>query len=418
MQKHFASLSASIDPVSLMSRIAVQTCLFTPKAEGTAVSIYTSNDEFVVVSAHGLTASLLGLTLPGQGTFQGRAIATGQPQISHNTPVDPEITDQVRFIGNSLGIRSLAVIPLLHNNIPIGTLSLTATNSHWFTDADIASMVSLSGFMSALIDSHSELSRLLDELLGDPDAAGTRSTARFVASVLTPQAAEREHLHDQLDALLASPSDLIPAFQPIVDLATGRVLGYEGLSRFPRHPETTPVQWFETARLLGRGGSLEVMALRRILATSECLPSHCFVSVNLGPSTVLDPEVHDLLAAYNRPLVIEITEHERFPQDLADNLKPLRDTGIRLAIDDTGAGFASFTQLLRLRPDFIKIDGELTAGIENDPARRALATAIVQLSTEMGAWTVAESIETVAQMRALQRLGISLGQGFATGPPR
>lgn len=418
MQNQLAALAASIDPVSLMSRIAEQTRLFTPKADGAAVSIYTSDDEFVVVSAHGLTASLLGLTLPGRGTFQGRAIETGQPQVSHDTPADAQLTDQVRAIGNRLGIRSLAVIPLLHNNIPIGALSLTATESHRFTDADIDSMVSLSSFMSAAIDSHSELSRLLDDLLGDPDAPGNSSTARFVASVLTPGAAEREHLHDELDALLADPLKLIPVFQPIVELATGRILGYEGLSRFPEHPETTPVERFEAARRLGRGRSLEVMALRRILAASACLPAACFVSVNLSPSTALDPEVHDILTSQKRTIVIEITEHERFPDDLAEKLKPLRDNGIQLAIDDAGAGFASFAQLLRLRPDFIKIDGELTADIDADPVRRALATAIVQLSTEMGSSTIAEAIESVPQMQTLHRLGIRLGQGFAIGPPR
>ncbi len=174
MQEQFAALAASIDPVSLMSRITEQTRLFTPKADGAAISIYTADDQFVVVSAHGLTASLLGLTLPGRGTFQGQAIATGRPKVSHDTPNDPELTDQVRAIGNSLGIRSLAVIPLLHNNVPIGALSLTSTQPHRFTDADLASMVKLSSFMSAVIDSHSELSRLLDDLLGDPDAPGRR----------------------------------------------------------------------------------------------------------------------------------------------------------------------------------------------------------------------------------------------------
>ena len=74
MQNITAALAATIDPVSLMSRIAEQTCLFTPKADGAAVSILTADNEFVVVSAHGLVASLLGLVLPTEGTFQGLSL--------------------------------------------------------------------------------------------------------------------------------------------------------------------------------------------------------------------------------------------------------------------------------------------------------------------------------------------------------
>ena len=111
MQNITAALAASIDPVSLMSRIAEQICLFTPKADGAAVSILTTDNEFVVVSAYGLVASLLGLALPTEGTFQGRAIATGQPQISHETASDPSLTTRVRDIGNRLNIHSLVVIP-------------------------------------------------------------------------------------------------------------------------------------------------------------------------------------------------------------------------------------------------------------------------------------------------------------------
>lgn len=418
MQNLTAALAASIDPVSLMSRIAEQTCLFTPKADGAAVSILTPAKEFVVVSAHGLVAPLLGLALPQEGTFQGRAIATGQVQISHETSSDPELTAEVREIGNRLGIHSLVVIPLMHNNIAIGALSVTATEPHKFTDTDIAAITSISRFVSALIDSHSELSRLLDDLLVDPRTTNAESTTRFLASVLLPQAIRNEHQHERLDALLSEPAELRPVFQPIVDLATGHTLGFEGLSRFPVTPETSPAQWFDTARRLGRGYSLELMALQQILSAAHAIPADCFVAVNLSPLTALQPAVHDILASAKRRLVVEITEHEPFPADFAEQLKPLRDAGIELAVDDAGAGFASFTQLLRLRPDMIKIDGELTSGIESDPVKRALAASIVQLATELGSLTVAEAIESRPQMLALHGLGIHYGQGFLIGQPR
>lgn len=417
MHKLATVLAASLDPVSLMSRIAEQTCLFTPKADGAAISIYTQDEKFVVVSAHGLVASLLGLVLPADGTFQGRAIATGQPQVSHETSADMSLTPQVREIGNRLGIHSLVVIPLMHNGVAIGALSVTATEAGRFNDADILVITSISEFVSALIDSHAELSRLLDDLLGDPRTPNADSAARFLASVLLPETIRHDHLHDQLDTVLATPSELLPVFQPIVDLATGHTLGFEGLSRFPATPELTPAQWFGTARQLGRSYPLELMALRRILSDAHTIPNDCFVAVNLSPLTVLDPTVQDILTSAEHRLVVEITEHDPFPEDFAARLKPLRDKGIQLAIDDAGAGFASFTQLLRLRPDMIKIDGELTAGIENDPVKRALATSIVQLATELGSSTIAEAIENPQQMRALQALGIQYGQGFLLGPP-
>ncbi|MCF6390218.1 EAL domain-containing protein [Mycobacterium sp. MBM] len=417
MYKLTTVLADSLDPVSLMSRIAEQTCLFTPKADGVAISIYTHDKNFVVVSAHGLVASLLGLVLPAEGTFQGRAIATGEPQVSHETSADPSLTQQVREIGNRLGIHSLVVIPLLHNGSAVGTLSVTATEPNTFNDADVLAITSISRFISALIESHSELSRLLDELLEDPRTPNADSAARFLASVLLPDAIRHDRRHAQLDTLLSKPHELLPVFQPIVDLSTGHPIGYEGLSRFPHEPVPSPAPWFDTARQLGRSHPLELMALTRILAAARAIPKDHFLSVNLSPLTALDPTVQDILTAADRRLVVEITEHEPFPEDFAARLKPLRDKGIELAIDDAGAGFASFTQMLRLRPDMIKIDGELTCDIENDPVKRALATAIVQLATELGASTVAEAIENPRQKCALRALGIQYGQGYLLGRP-
>ncbi|WP_447690412.1 EAL domain-containing protein [Mycolicibacterium sp. A43C] len=98
-------------------------------------------------------------------------------------------------------------------------------------------------------------------------------------------------------------------------------------------------------------------------------------------------------------------------------MKPLREAGIRLAIDDAGAGFASFNQLLRLRPDIIKIDGDLTSGIATDPVRRALASSIVRLGNELNAVTVSEAVEDPQQLGTLRDLGVDLGRGYLFGHP-
>ena len=111
MRNLIAAINASIDPAALTRRITEQMCLFTPKADGAAVSILAPTDEFVVVSAYGVVESLLGLRLPVAGTFQGMAVATGRPQLSDDAPNDPAVTAEVRAIGARLGLRTLAVFP-------------------------------------------------------------------------------------------------------------------------------------------------------------------------------------------------------------------------------------------------------------------------------------------------------------------
>ncbi|HRV67707.1 MAG TPA: EAL domain-containing protein [Candidatus Nanopelagicales bacterium] len=407
-----AAVNASIDPVALMHRIAEQMCLLTPKADGAAVSLLNAENTFVVVSAYGLVESLRGLSLPLDGTFQGRAIATAQPQVSHDALNDPNLSDEVRAIGADLGIQSLVVLPLMHHDSGIGALSLTAVEAHKFTDRDIAAMQATSRFLSALISSHTELSTLLDDFLSHPYHGGPDLAAQFLASVLLPDMAREDALHQRLSELEAKPSHLTAVFQPIVDLQTELVVGFEGLSRFPTDLDHSPAYWFDVARRLGRGVPLELAALRRVLADIDTIPGNCFTAVNLSPSTAMDPRVTDVLLAVHRPLVVEITEHEPFPDNLAEALQPLRDSGIRLAIDDAGAGFASFNQLLKLHPDIIKIDGTLTCDIDRDPAKRALVTAIVALATEIGATTVAEAIEDPSQQHTVTQLNVHWGQGY------
>lgn len=417
MQNLVAAINASIDPSALMQRIAEQMCLLTPKADGAAVSLLTPEDTFVVVSAHGLVKSLLGLTLPLHGTFQGRAVATGRPQVSLDPLADPELTEEVRAIGARLGIGSLVVIPLLHHGRGIGALSLTAVDTYKFTERDIAAMEATARFVSALIGSHTELSSMLDDFLGDPRHSGRDHAAQFLASVLLPDLAREDALHQHLSDLLAAPSPLSAVYQPIVDLASESVVGFEGLCRFPGGAERSPAYWFDVARRLGRGVPLELAALSRVLADVDWIPAERFLAVNASPSAAMDERLHAALRAVRVPVVLEITEHEPFPDGLADALQPLRDAGVRLAIDDAGAGYASFTQMLQLRPDVIKIDGSLTSDIDRDPAKRALVIAIVRLCVEMGATTIAEAIERRDEQATLTELGVEWGQGYLFGRP-
>ncbi len=392
-------------------------CLLTPKADGAAVSLLTPEDTFVVVSAHGLVQSLLGLTLTREGTLQGRALATGRPQVSSDPVGDPALTDQVRAIGASLGVGSLVVIPLMHHGTGIGALSLASVDKAKFTNRDVAAMEATARFISALIGSHTELSSMLDDFLGDPRHEGRDLAAQFLASVLLPDMAREDALHKHVNDLLAAPSPLSAVYQPIVDLASETVVGFEGLCRFPGGAERSPAYWFEVARRLGRGVALELAALSRVLVDADRVPDDCFLAVNASPSAATDLRLHEALLTVRTPVVLEVTEHEPFPDGLADALKPLRERGVRLAIDDAGAGYASFKQMLQLRPDIVKIDGSLTSGIDRDPAKRALVTAIVRLCAETGATTIAEAIERRDEQATLTELGVGWGQGYLFGRP-
>jgi EAL domain-containing protein (putative c-di-GMP-specific phosphodiesterase class I) len=132
-----------------------------------------------------------------------------------------------------------------------------------------------------------------------------------------------------------------------------------------------------------------------------------------------DEVLHLLRTSESRRIVMELTEQVKvddYPR-LSSALTELRLMGVRLAIDDTGAGFASLAHILKLGPDIIKLDRELTCGIDHDPVRRALAAALVTFAAHTGADIIAEGIETAAELEVLQGLGIRYGQGYFLGRP-
>ena len=119
-------------------------------------------------------------------------------------------------------------------------------------------------------------------------------------------------------------------------------------------------------------------------------------------------------------LVLEITEHAVVSQyqDIAAVLQPFRKRGLQIAIDDAGAGYASFRHILNLAPDRIKLDMSLTRDIDTDPARRALTVAFVHFARDTGSKLIAEGVETQAELATLIELGVSKAQGFFLGQPR
>jgi len=209
-------------------------------------------------------------------------------------------------------------------------------------------------------------------------------------------------------------------FQAIADLSSGTIVGYEALSRFDEDPPRGPEKWFAEAAEVGQGPALELAAVDSALQQLSSVPQDAFLTLNVSPSTACTPQLAALLVTQPMGrLVLEITEHVRVDDyvRLLEAVGRLRRSGVRLAVDDAGAGFASLHHTLQLQPDIIKLDITLTRDIDGDPVKRALASSLVTFSREIGAVLIAEGIETERERQTLVDLGVPWGQGFFLGMP-
>ena len=218
--------------------------------------------------------------------------------------------------------------------------------------------------------------------------------------------------------LLDDPQLITPVFQPIVDLATGRVAGYEGLSRFPAEDGRRPDEWFDLARRCGLGPLLQALALRRMVEVPG-RPNRTWLSLNLDAGALATDAVQGALPADLHGIVIEITEQELPPDDeaLQRILDDLRGRGAKIALDDAGAGYAGLQHVVRIRPDIIKLDRSLVRGVDADAERLALIESFAAFSSRTGALLCAEGIETDEELAVLVHARVDLGQGYRLGRP-
>jgi EAL domain-containing protein (putative c-di-GMP-specific phosphodiesterase class I)/PAS domain-containing protein len=225
----------------------------------------------------------------------------------------------------------------------------------------------------------------------------------------------------RIEAVLDGRNDCLRmVFQPIVGLVSGAVFGYEALSRFSSEPLRPPDEWFAEAASVGLGVDLELHALRAALAAWNHAAADSYLSLNISPETAMSPRLIAFLeSAPCARIVLELTEHSGIDDydALGEALARLRSRGLRLAVDDAGAGYSSLRHILNLRPDIIKLDIALTRGIDTDPARQALAIALLSFRNEIGAILVAEGIETQGELEMLVQLGLTHGQGYYLGRP-
>ncbi|MDQ6856311.1 MAG: EAL domain-containing protein, partial [Candidatus Dormibacteraeota bacterium] len=209
--------------------------------------------------------------------------------------------------------------------------------------------------------------------------------------------------------------------QPVVHLGSSETAGYEALSDLSTRDLEGADSWFRDAAVLGLGEEFELVLLTLALEELQNLPTDVYLSVNVSPQTAMSPQLPQLLAAVDAErLVLELTEHMPVEDYVALNvaLKGLRRSGIRVAVDDAGAGFSSLNHILLIRPEIVKLDVSLIREIDSDVARQSLVTGLCSFTAEIGADCIAEGVETDAQARTLRELGVTYGQGWHLGPPR
>lgn len=232
---------------------------------------------------------------------------------------------------------------------------------------------------------------------------------------------EKADRREKLVRITLADQSLQTVFQPIVDLRTGGTVGAEALARFTAPPFRGPDLWFAEAAELGLGTELEVTALRSALEQLVKLPAGLYLSINASPATIVSPEFRASMADIPAErVVLELTEHTGIDDYhlFGEAIAELRSNGLRLAVDDAGSGFSTFRHILNLRPDIIKLDIALTRGIDTDPARRALGSAMLAFGLDAyNASIVAEGIETQSELTTLQGLGCHYGQGYYLGRP-
>ena len=212
-------------------------------------------------------------------------------------------------------------------------------------------------------------------------------------------------------------------FQPIMDIrahASGETttVGYEALARFPL---ASPPEWLEAAGHAGKRLELELAAIATAVTAFAPADQPGFLTVNLSDQTLLAPELLPILQGMEIGLaVVELSEVALIKSYEATSraMEALRDRGMRLAIDNVGAGEIDLWSILRLKPEIIKIDMSLVRGIDTIPTNRALILGLAAMANDLGIMVIAEGIEKAEERDLLIEAGIELGQGYLLGKPQ
>jgi PAS domain S-box-containing protein len=241
----------------------------------------------------------------------------------------------------------------------------------------------------------------------------------IVGTLIGPRLGVRRHAAAERAAMqaLIDTERFRTFFQPIVDLTDGSVPGYEALTRFA--DGRPPGIVFGAAARAGLGLELETACLHASIRAADRLPPDAYLSLNASPALIASGTLSALFAPIRRAIILEITEHVAI-EDYDAVRCELAKLGphVRLAVDDAGAGYASFRHILELAPDFVKVDIALVRNVDTEPARQALIAGMGYFAVKGGLHLIAEGIETREELESLRALGVPFGQGFLLGRPR
>lgn len=287
-----------------------------------------------------------------------------------------------------LGVGAITFAPVRHGGQLIGIMVVT----------------------SAVVDAVAQLTESLPAIL---------EFAGFAGALVGPAIAELTETgstRERISEIIRSGA-FNPVFQPVVDIATGERVGFEALTRFSN--ESAPDLVFADARGAGLEAELELATLAAAITQAAALPAGAWVSLNVSPNVVAtNRRLAGLLRRSDRPIVLEITEHVpvRDYAALRAAIGKLRPE-VRVAIDDAGAGVANFSHIVELRPAFVKLDIGLVRAIDSDLTRQALIVGLLHFARESRSQTIAEGVETDAELATLRALGVPLAQGYLLGRP-
>lgn len=384
MAETLSTLRAGATPEVTAASVCSQMVKVPEVAIASVITFDMDGCATVLGQVHRSGAGMPGLRLGRARSNYLRVRAEAGPWVERWS-VDDEHPYRAMFA--ELDIRANAYAPIVVDGSPIGVL--------------------VSG--SDLGDSIDQMTERLPALL---------EFAAITATLLAGAVADRRAADSQRAALrrIIETRAYQPVFQPIVELDTGEVRGYEALTRFA--DGTSPDERFEVANRVGMGLELERACLQAVFEASSRLPIGPWLNVNVSPELVLAAMVNDILPTIGRDVVLEITEHQAITdyESFRLAMAPMRDR-VSLAVDDAGAGYSSLRHIVELAPAMVKLDRSLIAGIAEDGAREAVVTGMVRFAESAGHMLLAEGVETGAELAALRRLGVRLGQGYLLGRP-
>jgi EAL domain-containing protein (putative c-di-GMP-specific phosphodiesterase class I) len=236
----------------------------------------------------------------------------------------------------------------------------------------------------------------------------------------------RAHRQELLETIL--DGRIYSVYEPIVEVASRTVFGYESLARGPERSRFhSPIALFGAAERHGLVFELDCACRESGLRGAVDFPSGTKLFLNIRPTTIHDPNFREdrLIETLEkrrlapRDVVFEISEQESIRSFGAfrEMMDQYRRLGFQFALDDTGSGYAGLEELVEIEPDYIKIDRSMVSGVDQDPARQDVLAAVLQLADKMGAQVIGEGLDTLEELEMLGRLGIRFGQGWLFGHP-